>query len=250
MDLPLLGMIPHSEDLDEEVEDFRQVGLLAPHSPAAEAFRQIRTNLLFSGPDQQRRSLLVTSPAPEDGRTTVVLNLAIAMAQAGKRVLVVDANFRQPALGEIFPKAPPAGLSSALVGQAVWRDVAAPTDVPNLFVIAAGPLPPNPAELLGSEAMRQLVSEMAEEYDQVLFDTAPTMVVADACVLSTRVDGVIVVVRAGSNNVGMVQKTADQLNRVGAHVLGIVLQGVRTTAGGYLRRNYETFYEYHQRALP
>lgn len=250
VDLPLLGMIPHSDDLDEEVEDFRRVALSAPHSPAAEAFRQLRTNLLFSGPAQQRRSLLITSPAPEDGRTTVVLSLAVAMAQAGKRVLVVDANFRQPALAEIFPKASKAGLSSALVGQAAWRDVVSPTEVPNLFVITSGPLPPNPAELLGSDAMRQLVSEMTDEYDQVLFDGSPAMVVADACVLSTQVDGVIVVVRAGSNNIGMVQKTSDQLSRIGAHVMGVVLQAVRTTAGGYMRKNYETFYEYHQRALP
>ncbi len=250
VDLPLLAMIPHSDDLDEEVEDFRRVALAAPRSPAAEAFRQLRTNLLYSGPAQQRRSLLVTSPAPEDGRTTVVISLAVAMAQAGKRVLVVDANFRQPALAELFPKASPAGLSSALVGQAVWRDAVSPTEVPNLFVMTSGPQPPNPAELFGSEAMRQLVSEMAAEYDQVIFDGSPAMVVADACVLSTQVDGVILVVRAGSNNVGMVQKTSEQLSRIGAHVLGVVLQGVRTTAGGYLRRNYETFYEYQQKVLP
>lgn len=250
VDLPLLGMVPHSDDLDEEIKDFRRVALEAPHSLAAEAFRQIRTNLLFSGPAGERRSLLVTSPAPEDGRTTVVVSLAVSMAQAGKRVLVVDANFRQPAIAEIFPAASQDGLSSAVVGQAAWRDVVSPTDVPNLFVMTSGPLPPNPAELLGSDAMRRLVSEMASEYDQVIFDGSPAMLVADARVLSTQVDGVIVVVRAGSNNVGMVQKTAEQLNRIGAHLMGVVLQGVRTTAGGYLRKNYETFYEYHQRALP
>jgi len=250
IDLPLLGMIPHSDDLEEEIEDFRRVTLLAPQSPAAEAFRQLRTNLLFSGPAHQRRSLLVTSPAPEDGRTTVVLNLAVCMAQSGRRVLVVDANFRQPAIREVFPEAVEAGLSSALVGQAAWRDVVSPTDVPNLYVIASGPLPPNPTELLGSDSMRQLVSEMSAEYDQVLIDGSPVMVVADARVLSTQVDGTILVVRAGSNNVGTVQKAAEQLARIGTHVVGVVLQGVRTTAGGYLRKNYQTFYEYHRRALP
>lgn len=250
VDLPLLGMVPHSEDLEEEVEDFRRVTLLAPHSPAAEAFRQIRTNLLFSGPAQERRSLLVTSPAPEDGRTTVVMNLATSMAQAGRRVLVVDANFRQPAIAAMFPQAAPAGLSSALVGQAAWRDVVSPSDVPNLSVITSGPLPPNPAELLGSDIMRQLVAEMTSEYDQVIFDGSPVLVVADASVLSTQVDGVILVVRAGSNSVGVVQRTSEQLHRVGAHMLGVVLQGVRTTAGGYMRKNYETFYEYQQKVLP
>jgi len=250
VDLPLLGVVPHSDDLDEEVEDFRRVALLAPQSPGAEAFRQIRTNLLYSGPAQKRRSLLVTSPAPEDGRTTTVVNLAISIAQAGKRVLVVDANFRQPAIADMFPNAPMAGLSSALVGQAKWREVVAETSVPNLFVIASGPLPPNPADLLGSDAMRQLITEMTAEYDQVIFDGSPAMVVSDAGVLSTQVDGVILVVRAGSNNVGMVRKASEQLSHIGAHVIGVVLQGIRMTAGGYLRKNYETFYEYHQKALP
>ena len=235
---------------EEEVEDFRRVILEAPRSPAAEAFRQIRTNLLYSGPVQQRRSMLVTSPGPEDGRTTVVLNLAVAIAQAGHRVLVVDANFRQPAIADLFPGTHEAGLSSALVGQAQWRDVVSSTEVPNLEVIASGPLPPNPAELLGSDIMRQLVSEMAAEYDQVIFDGSPAMVVSDACVLATQVDAVVLVVRAHQNSIGIAMRTAEQLRRIGAHVLGVVLQAVRTTAGGYLRKNYQTFYEYHQRALP
>ena len=250
IDLPLLGMVPHADDMDEEISDFRLATLEAPHSLVAEAFRQIRTNLLFSGPAEQRRSLLITSPAPEDGRTTVVLNLAASMAQAGRRVLVVDANFRQPSIGRIFPDSAEAGLSSALVGQANWRDVASPSGMPNCDVIVAGPLPPNPAELLGSDAMRRMINEMAAEYDQVLFDGSPVMVVSDACILSTQVDGVVLVIRAGRNSTGIVQKAAGQLQRIGAHVLGAVLQGVRTTAGGYLRKNYETFYEYHQQALP
>ncbi len=249
VDLPLLGMVPHGDDLDEEIGDFRRVTSIAPHSPAAEAFRQIRTNLLFSGPAQQRRSLLVTSPAPQDGRTSVTMNLAVSMAQAGRKVLVVDANFRRPAVAEMFPQAKDAGLSSALVGQAAWRDVVSTTDVPNLSVITSGPLPPNPTELLGSDSMGKIASEMADEYDQVIFDGSPLMVVADACVLGTQVDGVILVVRAGVNSTGIVQRSADRLNRVGARVLGVVLQGVRSTSGGYLRKNYETFYEYHQKPL-
>ncbi len=250
LDIPLLGMVPHGDDLEEEIADFRRVVLEAPHSLAAEAFRQIRTNLLFSGPAEQRRSLLVTSPAPEDGRTSVVMNLAAAVAMAGRRVLVVDANFRQPAIGAMFPDIAEAGLSSALVGQANWKDVVSSTGMPNFDVMAAGPLPPNPAELLGSESMRTILAEMSAEYDQVIFDGSPVMVVTDACVLSTQVDGVILVVRAGHNSIGIVRKAVGQLRRIGAHVLGAVLQGVRTTAGGYLRKNYEAFYEYHQGSLP
>ncbi len=250
IDLPLLGMVPHRDDMDEEIDDFSRVTLLAPHSPAAEAFRQIRTNLLFSGPAQQRKSLLVISPSPQDGRTTVVMNLAVSMAQSGRRVLVVDANFYKPAIAQMFPQASGEGLSSALVGQAKWQDVVSTTDVDKLSVITAGPLPPNPAELLGSDAMSRLVSEMTAEYDQVIFDGPPAMVVSDTCVFSTKVDGVIMVVRAGSNSVGIVQRTADRVSQVGGRILGLVLQGVRVTAGGYLRKNYETFYEYHQKSLP
>jgi capsular exopolysaccharide synthesis family protein len=250
VDLPLLGMVPHSDDLAEEISDFRRVAQLAPHSPAAEAIRQIRTNLLFSGPAEHRRSVLITSPAPQDGRTTVVLNLAFSLAQSGRRVLVVDAIFRQPAIAALFPQAPPAGLSSALVEQVQWRDVVYKTDIANLSVVASGPLPPNPADLLSSPAMRKMVQEMTAEYDQVIFDGSPTTLVADASVLATQVDGVILVVRAGANSVGIVQRSAEQLHRVGARVLGVVLQGVRITAGGYLRKNYESFYEYHQKPLP
>lgn len=248
VDLPMLGMVPHSDDLDEEIEDLRRVVVLAPHSPAAEAFRQIRTNLLFSGPSQQRRSLLVTSPTPKDGRTSVTINLATSMAQAGRRVLVVDANFRRPAIAEMFPQAKEAGLSSVLVGQAAWKDVVSVTEVPNLSVIASGPLPPNPAELLGSEITGKIISEMTAEYDQVIFDGCPLMLVSDACVLGTQVDGVILVVRAGVNSIGIVRRTTERLRQVGARVFGVVLQGVRTTSGGYLRKNYETFYEYHQKS--
>ncbi|MCK4626653.1 MAG: CpsD/CapB family tyrosine-protein kinase, partial [Phycisphaerae bacterium] len=154
-----------------------------------------------------------------------------------------------PAVAEMFPQAKDAGLSSALVGQAAWRDVVSTTDVPNLSVITSGPLPPNPTELLGSDSMGKIASEMADEYDQVIFDGSPLMVVADACVLGTQVDGVILVVRAGVSSTGIVQRSADRLNRVGARVLGVVLQGVRSTSGGYLRKNYETFYEYHQKPL-
>jgi len=250
VDLPLLGMVPHGDDLDEDVEDFRRITLLEPHSPAAEAFRQIRTNLLFSGPPEQRKCLLVTSPAPEDGRTTVVTNLAASIAQAGHRVLIVDANFRQAAMAEIFPDAKEPGLSSALVGQGNWRDAVSATGVPNCDVIAAGPLPPNPAELFGSKAMEDIIAEMKAEYDQIFIDGPPVMVVSDAVILATKVDAVLLVVRAHANSVGIVQRAVGQLRHVGAHVLGTVLQGVRTTAGGYLRKNYQTFYEYHQRPLP
>ncbi len=245
VELPVLGMIPHLEDTEEEISDLRLAFRTHPYSLVGESFRQIRTCLQFSGPASQRRSLLVTSALPGDGRTAVTLNLAAAIARGGRRVLVVDANFRQPAVKALFPDAPEEGLSSAVVGQANWADCVYEVEE-NFHVMPAGHMPPNPAELLGSDEMRQLLSEMENEYDQVLIDGAPCLVVTDPCVLASLTDGVILVVRAGTNTYGIVQRTRDMLNRVGARVVGVALDGVRATAGGYFRRNYETFYEYHQ----
>ena len=247
MDLPVLGMIPHGDDLDEDIADLRLAFASNPNSLVSEAFRQIRTCLQFSGPASQRRSLLVTSAQPEDGRTTVTLNLAASIARGGRKVLVVDANFRQPAVRKLFPGAKDSGLSNVLVGQGNWRDLVSEVE-PNLAVLSSGPLPPNPAELLSSEAMRQFIAEATSQYDQVIFDGAPALVVSDSIVLATLVDGVVLVVRAGANTYGIVTRTRELLHRVGAHLLGVALNGVRATAGGYLRKSYETFYDYHDQA--
>lgn len=247
IDLPMLAMIPHEDDVEEEIEHFEKAVVEAPRSLVAESFRELRTNLLFSGPASQRRGLLVTSSSPEDGRTTVATNLAIAMASSGRKVLLVDANFRRPAMKTLFSQAKETGLSDALAGQAQWREVVSDTDVPNLSVLSSGSqVPPNPAELLGSDLAKTMLSEMQADYDQVVFDGPPLLLVSDGPVLSTLVDGVVVVIRAGENTHGIVSRCRGCLSRVGAHTLGVVLNGVRTTAGGYLRKNYDTFYDYHE----
>ena len=138
-------------------------------------------------------------------------------------------------------------MSNALVGQAHWSELVTEIDH-NLYVMSTGQMPPNPAELLGSDQMRQIIAEMVNQYEQVIFDGAPCLVVTDAPILSTIVDSVLLVVRAGANTHGVVQRVRDMLRRVGAHVLGVVLNGVRVTAGGYLRKNYDTFYAYHEQA--
>ncbi len=249
VDLPLLGMVPHTSDVDDEIPDLRLAFQSHPGSLFCEAFRQIHTCLLFSGPASQRRTILVASASPLDGRTTVATNLAAATARAGRRVLLIDTNFRQPTIRQMFPQCSSEGLSSALVGRVAWRDLLAEVE-PNFHVLPAGTLPPNPAELLASEQMRAILAQMSEEYDQVLLDSAPAMVVTDAVGLSSMVDGVVLVVRAGENTHGIVQRTRDMLNRVGAHIVGVVLNGVLATPGGYLRKNYEAFYDYHQAELP
>jgi capsular exopolysaccharide synthesis family protein len=246
VDLPLLGMIPHLDDVEEEIDDIRLIRPDHNDTIVDESFRQIRRNLTFSGPPEQQRSIMVTSPMPEDGRTTVSMNLAHAIAHSGKRVLVVDANFRQPALRKLYPICPEGGLSTVLVGQGEWQELIHEIE-PNLCVMASGPIPPNPTELLGSSEMSQLIESMLDEYDKVIIDCAPLLVVSDAAVLSTLVSGTILVVRAGVNSYGIVQRCRDVLSRLGSHIFGVALNGVRVRAGGYLRKNYETYYEYRER---
>jgi len=250
VDLPLLGVIPHVSDLEEDIEDVYLAMNSHPDSPFGEAFRQIRTRLIFSGPVSEQRSLLVTSPSPEDGRTVITTNLGETMAQAGSRVLLVDANFRQPMLHKIFPGCPTDGLTNALVDQSTWRDLVHEVES-NLHVMSSGPMPPNPAELLGSSHMRQLISEMTDRYDRVLFDSGPCLVVTDPAVLAVLVEGVILTIRAGVNSQGMAQRARNIMHEASGRILGVVLNGVRAMPGGYLRKNYETFYEYRERqSLP
>lgn len=246
-DLAVLGTVPHTSDLEEEVEDIRKAFMDNPDSLVGEAFRHIRTCLQFSGPAEHRRSILITSPLPDDGRTTVTMNLGASVARSGRRVLIIDTNFRQPVVSRLFVDdgAMAAGLSNVLVGQAQRSEVVQETE-PNLFVMASGPMPPNPAELLGSEPMRQLLAGALEDYDQVLLDGAPCLVVTDPAILSTIVDGVVLVVRAHADTFGMVQRAGQSLRRVGARILGTVVNGVRVTAGGYLREHYDRFYEYQE----
>ena len=245
INLPMLGMIPHSQDVYEHIYDLRLAFLKHPDTIIDEAFRQVRTNLMFSGFAEHRRSLLVTSAQPEDGRTSVALNLGNVMAKNGQRVLVIDANFRQPCFNELFPNVPKAGLSGTIMHHLDWRKQLTRVES-NMYVMSAGQRPKNPAELLGSETMRELLDELYDHFDQIIFDGAPCMVVSDSLILSTIVDGTVCVVRASENSTGIVLRMRNMLEKVGSHIYGVVLNGVRVTAGGYLRKNYETFYEYQE----
>jgi len=245
-ELPLLAMIPHADDLDDEIEDYRLACMAEDHSMVTEAFRELWTSLQFSGPLEKRRSLLVTSASPYDGRTCVSVNLALTVAQGGKRVLLVDTNFRRPAVSSLFPSDLETGLSDALSGQAPWTDCVYESEAPNLAIMAAGKMPPNPTELLASDLAGRMFSEMREQYDQVIFDSPPLLLISDARVLATRADGIVVVVRAGVNTYGIVQRCRRTLTDIGAHIVGGVLNGVRTTAGGYLQKNYDAFHEYQE----
>jgi capsular exopolysaccharide synthesis family protein len=242
---PLLGTVPDSDDDEIEIQRVETAVRDAPHSMVAEAFRQIRANLQFSAPADRQRSLVITSPRPEDGKTTVASNLAVSLAQAARRILLVDANLRRPAIHRIFAVANNGkGLSNILIDQATLEECRHRTDLPNLDVLTTGPLPPNPAELLNGDAFRKLLEEATSKYDQVIFDAPPVLLASDALILATLVDGAVLVCRARENSRGIAQRALTLLARVNAHVFGAILNAAQVRRGGYFREQLRTFYDY------
>jgi capsular exopolysaccharide synthesis family protein len=211
----------------------------APLSGPAEAARAIRTNLRFMAPDKPFRVLLVTSASPSEGKTTVASNLAIAMAQAGQNTLLLDADLRKPRVHRIFGKSSDVGLTVALLDRTVLTDELLATDVPNLSVLAAGPIPPNPAELLQSEKFAELLDELKERYDRIVIDSPPVGPVTDAAVLTTQVDGTVLVVRAFKTPREVVADAKRSLQTVGGRVVGAVLNAVNLQ-----RSEYKGYYQY------
>ncbi|MBN1344556.1 MAG: polysaccharide biosynthesis tyrosine autokinase [Phycisphaerae bacterium] len=243
--LPLLGTVPVLDDEEAAVEDIETAARVAPHSLVAECFRQIRANLLFSAPMEQQRTLLITSASSEEGKTCVAINLGVTLAQGGRRILLIDTNFRRPSLHRAFGMLNHRGLSNLLVGQGDLKPFISHTDLPNLDVLPAGPCPPNPAELLSSSYLREGLAAATEEYDQVILDGPPVLLVSDAIVLAALADGVILVCRARTSR-GMVQRAKAQLGLVNSRLVGAVLNAVETTRGGYFRKYYRAFYDYQE----
>lgn len=244
LDVALLGAVPDSDDEEMEIKTIETAVRDAPRSMVAEAFRGIRTNLQFSAPAERQRTVLVASARPEDGATTVACNLAISVAQGGRRVLLVDANFRRPHLRRIFTQAKSQGLSNILIGEGSLEALVAPTDLAGLHILGSGPIPPNSAELFGGERCRALLREASERYDQVIIDSAPVLLTSDATVLATAVDGVVVVFRANRDSRGVARRALSVLAGVRAHVFGAVLNGAQMTRGGYFREQLRSYYDY------
>lgn len=197
-----------------------------PKSVGSEAFRTLRTNLRFTCPDGQLRVVLVTSATPGEGKSTVAANLAVVFSQAGQKTLLIDCDLRKPVAHKIFGVHKTPGLTSFLVGGAGREEVLKNVGVPNLTVVPAGPVPPNPAELLGSQAMRTVVGKAREEFDIVVIDTPPIVAVTDAAVLSPLVDGVLLTVAAGNVPRELVQHAKSLLEQANARILGVVLNRV------------------------
>ncbi len=192
-----------------------------PRSPVAEAYRSLRTNLEFSSLDRPLHTLLITSPGPEEGKSTVTI------AQAGRKVIVVDCDLRRPRQHEIFGVSNAVGLTTAVRDEASLADPPLQeTAVADLWVLPSGPLPPNPSELLASQRMGQLIERLRARADMLLFDAPPVVAVTDAAVLAGKVDGVLLVVNAGATKRQLALRAKELLERVNARVVGAALCNV------------------------
>lgn len=210
------------------------VTLTDPRGPAAEAYRTLRTNLTCAAPDGSIETLVVAAVAPGEGKCKVLANLGVAMAQGGRRVILVEADLRRPGLHEIFGVANGRGLSSMFAEGAALEDPPlVEVGVDDLWLVVSGPPLPSPADVLGSCRMEEVIAALKERADVVLFDAPPVVGVSDAVVLGSRVDGVLLVVRAGRTRREQVRRARGLLERVGVRIVGAVLDDVPRGVKGF-----------------
>ncbi len=235
--LPFLGMVP-TASVGRSLGGARgeaelPIALREPQSAAAEAYRVIRTNLIFSAPSPKGRLILFGSANPGEGKTTSVANLAASLAQNGAKVLAVDADLRRPTLHRHFGLEHTPGLSDLVVGRARLADVVHATSVPGLSILPCGYIPPNPAELLGSDALRDVLQGLRKKHDWVLVDAPPILAMADTPVLCPFVDGLVLVVWSESSSRPALRRALDQIERVGGKLTGVVLNKVDLQRNAY-----------------
>lgn len=217
-DSPILGAIALEQDAKKPL-----ITQIPAQSPRAESFRQLRTNLQFANVGQKSTAVLVTSSLPGEGKTTTATNLALALAQAGQSVVLVDADLRRPMVAQYLGLERHAGLTTVLVGEADLNEMLQPWGDDNLYVLSSGQIPPNPSELLGSNAMAQLIRRLEDTFDAVVIDSPPLIPVTDAAVLAQSVSGVILVVDSQGTKQASVVKSLQSLNLVSANLMGVVL---------------------------
>ena len=216
-----------------------------PTSPISEAYRSLRTSLMYTTKGKQG-SIMVSSPGPGEGKTTTIINLAITYANLGKKTVLIDGDLRKPVIHKVFDGNNNIGLTHYLSGTKENLDsIIHPSNISNLDVIYNGAIPPNPSELLGSELMENMVSQLKENYDIVLFDAPPIMAVTDAVVLSKLVDQFILVVRFGSTDKDSINYVLSSLDNVETYLTGVVLNDLNQK-NSYYSKNYYSYHEYYQ----
>lgn len=232
--LPVLGLIAR-----HATEDGRPVSAAEPRSPVSEAFRSLRTNIQFASVDRPLACLLVTSPSPTEGKSTVAANLGIVMAQNGRQVAVIDADLRRPRIHTVLGLPNRNGISGLFVQKQIkLNGTLQKTSIDNLTALTAGDIPPNPAELLGSEKMFEIVAQVRTQADLVILDSPPILAVTDSVVLAPRVDGVLLVLKPDVTQMAAARQAVEQLRRAGANLLGVVLNDVDMQ-----RSHYSYYYQ-------
>ncbi|MCA9937865.1 MAG: CpsD/CapB family tyrosine-protein kinase [Anaerolineales bacterium] len=206
------------------------ITLTDPRSPASEAYRRLRTNLSFYSLDHPIRSLVVTSPMPDEGKSTTAANLAVTMAQSGRRTILVDCDLRRPALHTLLGLPGEPGLTNLALGE-MSEPPLRQTSVENLLLLPAGPVPPNPADLLGSKMIDRVIAALMEQADFVLFDAPPVLAVTDATVLGAKVDGVMLVISAGKTRRDHAIRAKELLETANVRIIGATLTNAPQDAG-------------------
>jgi polysaccharide biosynthesis transport protein len=247
--LPFLGFIPSmvrrkGHDATPAGQSERdQYVLEHPRSPVAECCRTIRTNLMFMSPERPAHSILVTSPGPREGKSTMSIDLGITMAQAGGRVLLVDTDMRRPRLHKSFGVSNAVGISTVILGDATIDQAIVPSGVPGLDLLVCGPIPPNPVELLHTDTFADLAKHLEKAYDRVIYDSPPVAAVADALVLASLVSGVVLVIHAGHTTWQLATEAKRRLVDVGGRIFGVVMNNVDLDSPHY---NSYTYYYYYR----
>jgi non-specific protein-tyrosine kinase len=242
--LPLMASIARMDGDGAQSE--RLITVQDPLSPISEAYRVLRTGVRFASVDKPLRTLMVTSSGPSEGKSVTIANLAVAFAESGQRVLLVDSDLRRPVQHRVFRVSNFRGLSDAILGGAgALAKCIQATDIKNLSLMTAGDIPPNPSELLASDRMGALIEALKQQYDLVLFDSPPALVVADGTILGSRVDGVILVTDVGQTHRKAAEHVANELRRARANLLGVVLNRVGGSGAGYgYGYGYGNYYRY------
>lgn len=244
--VPIIGTTPGGEAL-QAGDNMRERDLgvfLDPKSIAAECCRSIRTNILFMSPDRPLKVMVVTSPSPQEGKTTTAINLGVTMAEAGSKVLIVDTDMRRPRLHRSFGVPNQTGISTVIVGKATLDEALKRTDVPNLDVLPCGPVPPNPSELLHTDRFGAILADLAKMYDRVILDSPPSSAVTDPAVLGNVADGVVLVVKAGETTRDAAMHARRQLATAKARLFGVIVNAIDFSNPAY---GYEYYYRNYYR---
>ena len=192
----------------------------------AEQFRGLRTNIIFSSLGNEIKNIVVTSSLPGEGKSTIVSNLAVTMANSGKRVVIVDCDLRNPTIHKKFLLSNSKGLTNILIQDGKIEDIVITTNVPNLYVIPSGPLPQNPSELLSSKDMKEVLNELTNSFDMVLIDSPPVLYISDAQILSALSQGIIIVTSYGKSDKNALLSAKEKIEKVGGKILGVVINRI------------------------